>query len=165
MGARASGDMIMSIRKEPCMKASRIVFLVALVIATGAAASEPATVEPPKLCQVCRMDRTMFDFSRMLVEYKDGTTVGVCSVHCAAKDAMKHPEKRIASLKVADLTTKALIDAKTATWVVGGKKKGVMTAVPKWAFATKKDAEAFIKENGGTIETFDKVWKMAEKEE
>jgi nitrous oxide reductase accessory protein NosL len=34
---------------------------------------------------------------------------------------------------------------------MGGKKRGVMTQLPKWAFQTKADAEAFIKTNGGKI--------------
>jgi len=39
-----------------------------------------------------------------------------------------------------------------------------MTKVAKWAFADKKDAEAFIKANGGTPATFDEALKAAEGE-
>jgi nitrous oxide reductase accessory protein NosL len=34
-----------------------------------------------------------------------------------------------------------------------------MTKTAKWAFADKKDAEAFIKENGGKLATFDDAMK------
>jgi len=65
---------------------------------------------------------------------------------------------------VADYNTKKLIDAKSAAWVIGGTKKGVMTPVAKWAFADKKEADAFIKANGGKPATFGEALKAAEKE-
>jgi nitrous oxide reductase accessory protein NosL len=122
------------------------------------------TVEKPRHCKQCGMDRTVFARSRMLIVYDDGTTVGVCSIRCAAADMKQNRDKQIKSLMAADYTTKELIDAGTATWVIGGSKEGVMTAVPKWAFANKKDAEQFIKENGGEIASFDQAMKAAEGE-
>jgi len=65
---------------------------------------------------------------------------------------------------VADYTTKELIDARTATWVVGGRREGVMTSLPKWAFAGEEDARKFVKENGGEVTTFAKAMKSAEEE-
>jgi hypothetical protein len=65
---------------------------------------------------------------------------------------------------VADYTTSELIDAKTATWVVGGKKQGVMTTLAKWAFAKEEDARNFITENGGQVTPFDEVMKAANEE-
>ena len=82
------------------------------------------TVESPKACKQCGMDRTVFDQSRMLIVYADGTTVGVCSIHCAAADMKQNKDKQVKSLMVADYMTRELIDARTATWVVGGKKDG-----------------------------------------
>jgi nitrous oxide reductase accessory protein NosL len=40
-----------------------------------------------------------------------------------------------------------------------------MTQVAKWAFADKKGADAFIKQNGGKPATFDEALKAAEKEQ
>ncbi len=37
---------------------------------------------------------------------------------------------------------------------MGGKKRGVMTELPTWAFQSKEGAEAFIKANGGNIVTW-----------
>ncbi len=121
-------------------------------------------VEGPKSCKQCGMDRTVFDRSRMLIVYADGTSVGVCSLHCAAAEMKQNRDKQVKSLMVADYTTKELIDARTATWVVGGKKEGVMTSLPKWAFAREEDAQKFVKENGGEVTPFDKVMKAAEAE-
>ena len=46
-----------------------------------------------KSCKECGMDRGMFDFSRMMVEYDDGTVVPVCSIHCAAIDMANNIDK------------------------------------------------------------------------
>lgn len=122
-------------------------------------------VEQPESCTKCGMDRTAFAHSRMLVVYEDGTSVGTCSLHCTATEMKGASDKKIQSIKVADYTTKKLIDAKSATWVIGGRKKGVMTPVAKWAFAGKQDAEAFVRENGGSLATFDEALKKAEAED
>jgi nitrous oxide reductase accessory protein NosL len=145
------------------MKKTAVALAVCLLV-TCAAAFADGTVEPPKSCEKCGMDRTMFAHSRMIVEYGDGTTVGVCSIHCAAADMKQQGAKQVTSLKVADFTTKVLTDARTAAWVVGGKKKGVMTAVPKWAFADEKNAQAFVKEDGGNVTPFEEVLKAASAE-
>jgi nitrous oxide reductase accessory protein NosL len=62
---------------------------------------------------------------------------------------------------VADYYTKELMNARTAAWVVGGNKNGVMTAVAKWAFAREEDALKFIAENGGVINSFDHAMNSA----
>lgn len=111
-------------------------------------------VESPKRCQACGMDRTAFAHSRMLILYADGTSVGVCSLHCAAEERQHNQEKRIGALMVADYGTKELLAAKRATWVVGGKRTGVMTAQAKWAFARAEDAQRFMAENGGRVNSF-----------
>jgi copper chaperone NosL len=128
-----------------------------------AVAVSPA-VEAPKACQQCGMDRTTFAHSRMLVEYADNSVVGLCSLHCVAVELAQHKEKPVKSLKVADYKTKELIDARTAVWVIGGSKKGVMTFVPKWAFLHREDAQAFVQENGGEVTTFEAALKAANSE-
>ena len=122
------------------------------------------TVENPKHCNQCGMDRTVFARSRMLIVYADGTTAGVCSIHCAAIELRQSKDRQVKSIMVADYKTKELTDARTATWVIGGSKEGVMTSVPKWAFATEEEARQFVKENGGEIASFDQVMKATEKE-
>ena len=121
-------------------------------------------VEKPKSCQQCGMDRIAFAHSRMVIVYADGTRVGICSLNCAANELKEHPRKKVQSLQVADYDTKKLIDARTATWVIGGSKPGVMTATPKWAFASKEGAQRFIAANGGKQALFDEALDMAETE-
>ena len=121
-------------------------------------------VESPKSCVQCGMDREFFAYSRMLIRYADGTTAGVCSMNCAVTEMKQNKGKQVASLMVADYAGKALMDARSATWVTGGKKPGVMTPLPKWAFAKREEAQSFVRENGGTITTFDEALSLALKE-
>ena len=121
------------------------------------------SVESPADCQKCGMNRTKFAQSRMVVTYKDGST-GTCSINCAVIDMKANKGKEVKSLQVGDYDSKKLIDARTATWVIGGTKKGVMTPVAKWAFTDKSGANKFIKANGGKLATFDDMLKATEKE-
>jgi nitrous oxide reductase accessory protein NosL len=107
------------------------------------------------------MDRVAFAHGRMLIEYADGTSVGTCSIHCTAVEMKMSKVKKIASIKVADYQTEKLIDAKAATWVVGGDQQGIMTTLPKWAFSKKEHAEKFIKAHGGRITGFDEALDLA----
>jgi copper chaperone NosL len=43
-------------------------------------------VEKHPSCTYCGMDREKFAQSRMVIEYDDGTSLGTCSLHCAAVD-------------------------------------------------------------------------------
>jgi hypothetical protein len=107
------------------------------------------------------MDREKFSHSRMHIDYEDGTTVGTCSLHCAAVDLALTIDKTPKVILVGDYSSKKLIDAEKAVWVIGGDKPGVMTKQAKWAFESKADAEAFVKEHGGAIVSFDEAIKTA----
>jgi len=120
-------------------------------------------VEAPADCKHCGMNRTTFAHSRMVVNYSDGST-GTCSLNCVVIDLKANKGKEVKSFQVGDYNSKKLINARTATWVIGGKKKGVMTPDAKWAFADKSKAEKFIKGNGGKLATFDEVLKATENE-
>lgn len=135
-----------------------------MILFVSAAAVAGGNIEAPASCQLCRMDRTMFAHTRMLVIYADGVKVGVCSIHCAVEEMMSKKRKQVNKLLVADFKTKELKEADAVTWIVGGKKKGVMTALPKWAFARKEDAREFQNENGGKIMPLSQVIKLASEE-
>ena len=145
------------------MKNIWIALLLCLSLGTVCLAADK--VEAPDACKHCGMDRTKFAHSRMVVTYTDGSSAGTCSLNCVVTDMKTAKGKTVKSFQVADYNSKRLIDAKTTTWVIGGSKKGVMTQVAKWAFADKKDADAFIKANGGKPATFDDALKGAEKEQ
>ena len=97
----------------------------------------PADVQQAPVCRNCGMDRGMFSFSRMVIEYEDSSAAASCSLHCAAVELANTIDKLPVHLRVADYDSKALIDAESAVWVMGGGKKGVMTAQAKWAFADR----------------------------
>jgi len=111
-------------------------------------------------CAYCGMDR-QFARSRTVIIYNDGTIVGSCSLQCAAIDLYLKIEKIPLSLLVADYNTRRLIDAETAHWVIGDGKTGVMTRRAKWAFASGKDAGAFMAAHGGSAGAFPGVLRVA----
>ena len=110
-------------------------------------------------CKYCGMNREQFAFSRMYIEYDDGKAEGLCSIHCAAVDLAVHIDRFPKAMSVGDYSTKQLIDAEKAFWVIGGGKPGVMTRRAKWAFATKQDAETFTMGSGGQLAGFDEAMK------
>jgi len=140
-----------------------LVLAVVLVLFTSTFVFAQALEDDQKhpSCKYCGMNRQQVAHSRMLIEYDDGSTVGTCSIHCAAVDLAINIDKTPKAVRVGDYNSKALIDAEKASWVIGGNKMGVMTKKAKWAFEKKEDAEKFIKENGGENATFDVVMKAA----
>ncbi len=124
--------------------------------------SEADAIDNLKTCKVCGMDRDVYDRSKILIVYADGSTAGLCSIHCAAEEMKENKDKQIQSIMVADYSTKKMIDAKTAIWVIGGSKAGVMSYLAEWAFSEEKEAQAFVKEYGGKVSTFDDALKAAE---
>jgi copper chaperone NosL len=139
------------------------VLLIACVLSIGGvafgSADIQADIQKDPSCKYCGMERAQFAHSRMVVEYEDGTSLGTCSIHCLAIDLIVNMDKTPRALKVGDYTSKKLIDAEKAFWVIGGNKPGVMTKRAKWAFENKADAEKFIAENGGMLSTFDEAMK------
>ena len=136
-------------------------YLSAVSPASAASAPLPADVQQSPSCRLCGMDRGKFSQSRMVIEYEDGSTVATCSLHCAAVELANTIDKIPVMLRVADYDGKELLDADRAVWVMGGSKKGVMTAQAKWAFASRGAAERFIQANGGSIASFDEAIKAA----
>ena len=142
-------------------------FTICLLLCTlfvGTAVAHEEDIDRHRSCEYCGMDRKVYGYSRALVVYEDGSQTGVCSLHCAITELNTHKDRKLKQLLVADRDTHRLIDAKQAIWVMGGGKRGVMTMTPKWAFATKVAAQAFITANGGKICTFDEARKAAEAE-
>jgi len=142
------------------MKSLVIAALVALTAAPLAASAQEDVKASPS-CRHCGMDREKFASSRMVIEYDDGSALGTCSIHCAAVDLAVTLDKAPRAFKVADMPTRKLIDAEQAFWVVGGGKPGVMTRRAKWAFADRAAAEAFAKEQGGALTSFEEAMKGA----
>ncbi len=141
-----------------------ILTIITCITLAAAGLLHAAWVEPPGDCKYCGMDRNKFSHSRMLITYADGSGTGTCSINCTVVDKFANRDNTVSSYQVADYDSRKLIDAKSAVWVIGGNKRGVMTPVAKWAFGDKKSAADFIRKNGGTLATFDDAFRATEKE-
>jgi copper chaperone NosL len=138
-----------------------VAFWFSLAVAPAVFAAPLSDVLQAPSCRHCGMDRGRFNYSRMVIEYEDGSTVGTCSLHCAAVELANTINKIPVMVRVADYDSKELLDFEKAVWVIGGNAKGVMTAQPKWAFADSKAAERFIQAHGGSTVSFDTAIKAA----
>lgn len=142
-------------------RAFAAVALSLLLMPVGIAFAADADIAKHPSCKLCGMDREKWNFSRVYLEYDDGSTEGNCSIHCAAVSLAVNLDRSPKTIWVADYGTKTLVDAEKASWVLGGKKQGVMTTRAKWAFADAAAAAAFVKESEGTITSFDDAVKAA----
>jgi len=128
--------------------------LLSLLISTALWATAESSSTPRSKCKFCGMSPDHFTWSRVILEYEDGTKVATCSLRCATLELTSTMARRLKKIQVGDYATRKLIDAETAVWVVGGDKHGVMAKTGKWAFAKREDAEKFVKEHGGVITVF-----------
>lgn len=112
-------------------------------------------------CKYCGMDLLKFAHSRMVIDYDDGSSTAVCSLHCAAVDLALNIDRTPRAIRVSDYSSKKLIDAEAAVWVIDAGKPGVMTTQAKWAFEIPQDAEKYLQENGGRLVAFAEAMKLA----
>jgi len=110
-------------------------------------------------CPLCGMTLPMFYKTNHAATHK-GHTKQYCSIHCLADDNAKRPNE-LSKMKVVDVTTLQFIDATKAFYVVGSSKQGTMSMVSKYAFGSKEAAEAFAKEFGGELKSFEEAFKIA----
>jgi copper chaperone NosL len=134
-------------------------FCLFLALTTVLFAQDDLKLHPA--CKYCGMDREKFAHSRFFIGYEDGSSQGTCSIHCAAIEFALQIDKTPKTMQVGDYSGKMLVDAEKAFWVLGGNKPGVMTKRAKWAFGKKEDAEKFMKENGGTMISFEQAFKAS----
>lgn len=110
-------------------------------------------------CPYCGMDRRQYHHSRHLVQYADDLADGVCSLHCAALSLALNMDRGPKAIYAADFGAKTdpkpLVNVDSATYLIGSKLPGVMTAQSKVAFASKADAEVVLKDKGGELGDFD----------
>ena len=109
-------------------------------------------------CPECGMTLPMF-YKTNHAATVNGKVKQYCSIHCLVEDMEKG--SKLTDIKVVDTNSLKFIDASTAFYVIGSSKKGTMTTVSKYAFATKAEAEAFAKANGGEVTDFNGALKAA----
>ena len=110
-------------------------------------------------CPYCGMDRKQFHHSRMVVHYADDLADGTCSLHCSAISLSLNIDRDPKALWVGDNAaegdTKPLVEVDKASFLVGSKLPGVMTARSKVAYGNADTAKASQAANGGELTDFD----------
>ena len=110
-------------------------------------------------CPYCGMDRKQYHHSRMVVHYADDLANGTCSLHCAAISLSLNIDRDPKALWVGDNAvegdTTPLVEVEKASFVVGSKLPGVMTARSKVAYGNADAAKASQAANGGELTDFD----------
>jgi nitrous oxide reductase accessory protein NosL len=110
-------------------------------------------------CPYCGMSRTKWNHSRHLVHYDDDLADGTCSIHCAAISLTLNLDRGPKAIYAADFGSteeiKPLVEVDKATYLIGSKLKGTMSAQSKMAFADAAAAKAAQAENGGELGNFD----------
>jgi len=116
-------------------------------------------------CPYCGMNRTKWHHSRHLVHYDDGLVDGTCSIHCLAISLSLNLDRGPKAIYAADFGAdgkpKPLVNVDQATYLVGAKLKGTMTAKSKMAFASADAAKAVQAEKGGELVDFDAALREA----
>ena len=116
-------------------------------------------------CPYCGMKRKMWNHSRHLVAYDDGLADGTCSIHCTAISLSLNLDRGPKGIYAADFGSdaevKPLVNVDSATYLVGSKLKGTMSANSKMAFASADAAMAAKGEQGGETMNFDQALKQA----
>jgi copper chaperone NosL len=125
--------------------------------------NNPPDYTDKKRCDNCGMDRNKWARTRHEFQNPEGR-FHTCSIHCLAvlSKKMKEDAKNV---KVADyFHPDRMINADAAVYVIGSAVPGTMTKTSKIAFSSKKEAEKFVAESGGTISGFEGALSEARKE-
>lgn len=118
-------------------------------------------IEKYPKCPYCGMDRKQFHHSRMLVQYSDDLADGTCSLHCAAISLSLNVDREPKTIWVGDNAAagdvKPLVEVDKATFLIGSRIAGVMTASSKVAYGAEEAAKAAQAANGGELARFDQA--------
>ena len=110
-------------------------------------------------CRVCGMYIDQYQKSAAELILKDGTIEHTCGVACMLREVQDAGGySAFKSVKVHDWVSGKLVDAQTATYVIGSQV--IPDMVPNYiAFAKLEEAEAFIAKEGGEIMDFDFAYR------
>lgn len=118
-------------------------------------------IEKYSNCPYCGMDRKKFHHSRMLIQYSDDLADGTCSLHCGAISLSLNVDRDPKALWVGDNADmgdiKPLVEVDTASFLIGSKIPGVMTANSKVAYGNEAAAQAAQTALGGEVVKFDQA--------
>ncbi len=112
-------------------------------------------------CVICNMDRRQFHFSRHLLLYADGHAEGTCSINCASEAMLCGRQRGFKAIYAADFGAaaepKPLVEALSATYLIGSSLRAVMSSVSKYAFAQRSAAETIMLDAGGQLASFEQA--------
>ena len=105
-------------------------------------------------CRVCGMYIDQYQKSAAELVFKDGHKESTCGVACMLREVEDAGGiSAFKSVKVHDWVTGNLVDAETATYVLGSNV--IPDMVPNYiAFAKREEAEAFVAKEGGEVIDF-----------
>jgi nitrous oxide reductase accessory protein NosL len=105
-------------------------------------------------CRVCGMYIDQYQKSAAELVFKDGKKEYTCGVACMLREVTDAGGlSAFKSVKVHDWVSGKLVDAETATYVIGSNV--IPDMVPNYiAFAKREEAEAFVAKEGGEIMDF-----------
>ena len=99
------------------------------------------------------------------MHYDDGLVDATCSIHCLAISLSLNLDRGPKAIYAADFGAngkpKPLVNVDEATYLVGAKLKGTMTANSKMAFGSADQAKAVQAKKGGELANFDGALREA----
>ena len=129
-------------------------FLLVLMSAKVSAHEQHEESQERPSCRVCGMYIDQYQKSAAELVYKDGHKESTCGVACMLREVEDAGGiSAFKSVKVHDWVTGNLVDAETATYVLGSNV--IPDMVPNYiAFAKREEAEAFVAKEGGEVIDF-----------
>lgn len=105
-------------------------------------------------CPYCGMDRNEHHKTRMLVQYSDDLSDGVCSIHCLALSLALNIDREPKHIWGPDFAAstepRPLLEVEQLQYLIGADLPHAMTARSKHSFASAEQLAAVQKEHGGT---------------
>jgi nitrous oxide reductase accessory protein NosL len=109
-------------------------------------------------CPYCGMDRKEHHRARMLVQYSDDLSDGVCSIHCLALSLGVNIDREPKNIWGPDYGSstepRPLVPVDQLTYLIGADLKHAMTKKSKHSFASLDVAKEFQAKHGGTLGNF-----------
>lgn len=109
-------------------------------------------------CPYCGMDRKEHHRARMLVQYADDLSDGVCSIHCLALSLGVNIDREPKNIWGPDygstVEPRPLVPVDTLVYLIGADLKHAMTKRSKHSFASLSTAKEFQGKHGGALGNF-----------
>lgn len=109
-------------------------------------------------CPYCGMDRKEHHRARMLVQYADDLSDGVCSIHCLSLslgvNIDREPKKIWGPDYGATIEPRPLLSVDDMVYLIGADLKHAMTKRSKHSFGSLNTAKEFQAKHGGALGNF-----------